>query len=95
MMSAGVFARLDHDLAEQWKLRAQVNPSLAFLDERGPAGFERIPHFSTELGVTYRGNRFRTDLDAFYYQGRFDGYRAYGIRLSFSTTAWPWGSSSR
>jgi tetratricopeptide (TPR) repeat protein len=95
MISTGVFARLDRDLTEQWKVRAQVNPSLAFLDERGPAGFERVPHFSTELGVTYRGSRLRTDLDAFYYQGRFDGYRAYGIRLSFSTAAWPWKGSGR
>ncbi|MEJ2205395.1 MAG: hypothetical protein P8170_14955 [Gemmatimonadota bacterium] len=95
MVSTGVFARLDHDISERWNVRAQVNPSLAFLDERGPTGFERVPHFSTDAGVTHRGDRFRTDLDAFYYQGRFDGYRAYGIRLSFSTSAWPGRGSRR
>ena len=28
------------------------------------------------------------DSDVFYYQGRFDGYRAYGLSLSFSAIDW-------
>lgn len=86
LFSGGLFAQLEKDLAPAWTLRGRVNPSLAFIDERSRRGFERVPHFSAEAGLSYLGGRFRATVDAFYYQGRFDGYNAYGLRVGLG--AW-------
>jgi hypothetical protein len=65
-----------------------VNPSFALVDERTTSGYEGVPHFSAEAGFSRLGEGLRASLDAFYYQGRFDGYQAYGIRFSLSTVDW-------
>ncbi len=84
LVSGGIFAQVDHELAQEWRLRARLNPALAFIDERRGEEWERVPHFSAEAGLSYQGRYLRTTLDGFYYQGRFDGYQAYGARLTFS-----------
>jgi hypothetical protein len=84
LFSGGLFAQVERDLTARWTLRSRVNPSLAFIDERTRRGFERVPHLSAEAGLSYLGDRFGASLDAFYYQGRFDGYNAYGLRVSAS-----------
>jgi hypothetical protein len=71
-----------------WAFRSRINPSFAFIDERTRRGFQNVPHFSAEAGFSHVGDRFQAALDGFYYQGRFDGYRAYGLRLSFSLRGW-------
>ena len=71
-----------------WGLRARLEPSLAWIDERERPGFDLVPHISAEAGFTHTGSRFQTGLDVFYYQGRFDGYRAYGLRMTFSAIDW-------
>lgn len=88
VVAGGVFAQWAHNVRERWTLTAAFNPSLAFVDERLREGYETVPHLSAEAGVSHLGHRFRTDLNAFYYQGRFDGYRAYGLRFSFSARNW-------
>jgi len=88
VFAGGLYAQWDQDLAESWNLRARLNPSFAFIDERTAKGFELVPHLSAEAGISYQTGRFRTNMDAFYYQGRFDGYRAYGLRLSVSARDW-------
>ncbi len=88
LFATGIYAQWDKGLAESWNLRARLNPSLAFIDERAVRGFEAVPHLSAEAGLSYLGSRLRTTLDAFYYQGRFDGYQAYGLRLSVSARDW-------
>jgi tetratricopeptide (TPR) repeat protein len=86
--AGGLFAQWARELRDDWGLSARVNPSLAFIDERMGAGYELVPHVSAEAGLSHRGRRFFSALDAFYYQGRFDGYRAYGLRLSISARRW-------
>ena len=95
MVAGGIFAQWTRELAEEWRLNTLFNPSLAFIDERTSAGYQLVPHFSAELGISHLGRRFLTNLDAFYYQGRFDGYRAYGMRVSISARNWfgKWGPS--
>jgi hypothetical protein len=88
VIASGVYAQWDRELSEAWAVRARFNPSLAFIDERARSGFEAVPHFSAEAGLTHRLGRFRTTFDAFYYRGRADRYRAYGLRLSVSARDW-------
>jgi thioredoxin-like negative regulator of GroEL len=95
LISTGLYARFDRDVKENWRVRAVVNPSMAFIDERTSPGFESVPHFSAEAGISHLGERFRTTLDAFFYQGRFDGYRAYGLRFSVSAKDWFRGGGDR
>jgi hypothetical protein len=95
LISGGVYAQWEKSLTERWNFKARLNPSFAFIDERTAKGFEVVPHFSTEAGLSYSGSRFRTTMDAFYYQGRFDRYRAYGVRLSVSARDWFRGVSDR
>jgi hypothetical protein len=90
MVTGGVFARWDWGFGELWKARALVNPSYAYIDERVLAGSEGVPHVSGEAGIAFLGNRFQTTLDAFYYQGRLKGYKAYGLRLAVSARDWLW-----
>jgi tetratricopeptide (TPR) repeat protein len=88
VLSTGVYARWTERPSELWELRTFVNPSVAFIRERGFSGFEGVPHFSAEAGFSYLGSRIRASVDAFYYQGRFEGYRAYGLRFGLSMTDW-------
>lgn len=88
LYSAGVYAGWSREVRAEWSLRARFQPSLAWIDERQQVGFELVPHLSAEAGFTHTGSRFRTGLDVFYYQGRFDGYRAYGLRMTFSAIDW-------
>jgi hypothetical protein len=95
VVAGGVFAQWTREVRDGWRLNTRFNPSLAFIDERRGAGYDIVPHLSAEAGLSHIGSRFLTNLDAFYYQGRFDGYRAFGLRLSFSARDWfgRWGPS--
>ncbi|MGW8266093.1 MAG: tetratricopeptide repeat protein [Longimicrobiales bacterium] len=95
VVAGGVFAQWTPKLAEDWRLDTRFNPSMAFIDERTSSGYDLVPHLSAELGISHLGRRFLSSLDAFYYQGRFDGYRAYGMRVSISARNWfgKWGRS--
>ncbi len=95
VVAGGIYAQWDHELTEPWQLSIRMNPSLAFIDERTQRGIQGVPHVSAEAGLSHLGRRFRTSLDAFYYQGRFDGYRAYGLRVSFSARDWFGGRGAR
>jgi hypothetical protein len=86
--SGGIFAQWAEDLNDEWQLTGRLNPSMAFIDERTGNGFDLVPHLSAEAGFAHTGRKFSTRLDAFYYQGRFDGYRAYGLRASISARNW-------
>jgi hypothetical protein len=94
LLATGLYARWEGEVKEHWRIRALVNPSLAFIDERSSSRFESVPHLSAEAGISREGEKFRTSLDAFFYQGRFDGYRAYGVRLSVSAKEWFGGGSA-
>ena len=88
VLAGGVYAQWNKGLTERWSLKTRLNPSFALIDERIATGFAVVPHLSAEAGLSYLGSRFRTSMDAFYYSGRFDGYRAYGVRLSLSARDW-------
>jgi hypothetical protein len=88
MVAGGLYAQLMQPINENWSWNLRANPGLAFIDERQGVGSSLVPHFSAEGGITHLGNRFRTELSAFYYQGRFDGYNAYGLRISVTARDW-------
>ncbi len=88
MAAGGIYARMERPLGDEWRWNLRVNPGMAYIDERRGAGSSFVPHFSSEGGLAYLGQRFRTSVDLFYYQGRFDGYRAYGMRISISANDW-------
>lgn len=88
LVSGGFFAQWERKMKDEWKLNTRFYPSLAFIDERDEAGHRFVPHLSAEAGLAHSGSRFLTRLDAFFYQGRFDGYRAYGIRVAISARNW-------
>jgi hypothetical protein len=80
----GAYAQLDRSLAPGWELRGRLGPAVAWIDERSEPGYQRVPHVSAEGGLTRREGRVSTSMDLFYYQGRFDGYRAWGARLGLA-----------
>ncbi|MDT8340903.1 MAG: hypothetical protein RQ751_05265 [Longimicrobiales bacterium] len=82
--ATGPFLRVDRPLGERWDLTGRVAPGVARLDERRGVGTEWVPHFTGEAGLQHRGDRIWSTLDLFLVQGRFDGYRAWGARLSVS-----------
>ncbi len=95
MVAGGLYAQLMQPINENWSWNVRANPGLAFIDERRGIGSSLVPHFSTEGGITHLGDRFRTELSAFYYQGRFDGYNAYGLRISVTARDWLTGWRNR
>lgn len=95
MAAGGVYAQLMQPISENWSWNLRANPGIAFIDERRGVGSSWVPHFSTEGGLTHLGDRFRTELSAFYYQGRFDGYNAYGLRVSLTARDWLTGWRDR
>jgi tetratricopeptide (TPR) repeat protein len=88
-VSAGPFARLDHEVAPGWTVTGRIAPGLALVDERGTSGFDLVPHLATEAGLVHEGSRVRAALDVFLYQGQFDGYRSYGMRLTVGALTLP------
>ncbi|MCG6956302.1 MAG: tetratricopeptide repeat protein [Gemmatimonadetes bacterium] len=86
VFSLGVYAQWSRSLGDRWDLSGRVAPSFALIDERTRSGFDRVPHISADGGLAYHTGGVSTKLDLFYYQGRFNGYRAYGARLSVSAT---------
>ncbi len=95
VVAGGLYAQWDRQISGPWGMRARLNPSLALIDERDTSGFEGVPHLSAELGIAHVGERVGATLDLFYYQGRMEGYRAYGLRLGISTGSWLGGGDRR
>jgi hypothetical protein len=85
VLSGGPYVQLGHRLSSALRATGRLTPGLAVIDERRTDGIDVVPHFSAEAGLEHTGDRFRTALDLFYYQGQFDGYRMYGLSLSLST----------
>jgi tetratricopeptide (TPR) repeat protein len=88
--SLGPFAQFQRELQGGWDVYARVSPSMAWIEEREVPEGEWVPHASAEGRIRYRGERLWTSLDVFFGQGRFDGYRNWGGRLTFSVRNLPW-----
>ena len=84
----GPYAQLRQPLGAWWEMNARVNPGIAYIDERGAAGSDVVPDLSGRLGFVREGVKYRTSVEFFYGQGRFTGYRSYGVDLSFSARGW-------
>jgi len=84
MVAGGPYTRIARDLSESWTATARLFPGVALVEERGAAGSDLVPHLTAEAGARWEGMRLSASLDLFYSQGRFDGYRAYGARISVS-----------
>lgn len=87
-VSMGPYLRLLHALDSSWSLAAEANPGLAYIDERDRPT-ELVPDLSGRLGLVHETGRYRTRVDVFYGQGRFSGYRSYGVDISFSARSLP------
>jgi hypothetical protein len=88
VMAGGVYGYLEEEVTDRWTVTARLNPGIAFLRERTGAGSGTVAHLSAETGFSHRGDQLRTNLDLFFHQGRFDGYRAFGMRLSLQAADW-------
>lgn len=86
-VSVGLYALMRQPIDDLWTVNARFGSGMARLDERGASGTQLVPHLSAEAGVAREGEQYRAALDLFCFQGRFDGYRAYGMSLSLSARA--------
>jgi tetratricopeptide (TPR) repeat protein len=85
-VSMGPYGSVDHELGPGWRLLGRVHPGLALVDERHVgAHAELVPHVSLAGGVRHHGQRLATSVELFYYQGRLEGYRSYGARITVGT----------
>jgi hypothetical protein len=87
VVSAGLYAMIQHPVDDLWTFNARLGSGMARLDERGASGTQLVPHLSAEAGLAREGERYRAAFDLFCFQGRFDGYRAYGMNFSLSARA--------
>jgi predicted Zn-dependent protease len=84
VVAAAPYAQLVVDLTSSLRATARIAPGVALIQERGATGSEVVPHLAGEAGLRRDAGRLSAALDLFYSQGQFDGYRAYGARLSLS-----------
>jgi tetratricopeptide (TPR) repeat protein len=82
-VSVGPYVRYLRPLSELWEVDATVNPGIQWLQERRTTEGEVVPDLSARLGLTRDGATYRTSVAVFYGQGRFTGYRSYGLSVSF------------
>ncbi|MDX1495737.1 MAG: hypothetical protein R3253_16830, partial [Longimicrobiales bacterium] len=77
------FLQMAQPLSGLWSLTGRFNPGVAYIQERG-VDAQLVPDLSARLGLLRDGARYRTRVEFFYGQGRFSGYRSYGVDVSFS-----------
>ena len=82
-VSVGPYLTMRQPLTPVWYLTARASPGVAFIRERA-GGTEAVPDLSARLGLALEGSRYRSAVEFFYGQGRFNAYRSYGFDLSFS-----------
>ena len=87
-LSIGPYAQYARPLGTWWTFNARVNPGVAWIDERQINGGELVPDLSASLGLRREGARYLTRIDVFYGQGRFTGYRSFGVNIGFSARGW-------
>ena len=87
VVSVGLYALMRQPIDDLWTINARLGSGMAWLDERGTFDTQLVPQLSAEAGFAREGERFRAAFDLFCFQGRFDGYRAYGMSLSLSARA--------
>ncbi len=87
-LSTGPYAQYTRPLSTWWEFTARVNPGVAWIDERSAPGGAWVPDLSASLGFTREGARYSTGIDFFYGQGRFTGYRSYGVNVSVAGRGW-------
>jgi hypothetical protein len=84
VVSVGLYTMMRQPIDDLWTVNARLGSGMARLDERGATGTQFVPHLSAEAGLAREGERYRAAFDLFCFQGRFDGYRAYGMSLALS-----------
>ncbi|MGE0160222.1 MAG: tetratricopeptide repeat protein [Gemmatimonadales bacterium] len=82
VVAAGPYAQMSLDLTSAWIATARVSPGVAWIEERDRGSPDVVPQVAAEAGLRGQSGRWTAALDLFYSQGRFDGYRAYGARLT-------------
>lgn len=87
-VSIGPYAQYARPIGTWWTVNARVNPGVAWIDERQIEGGDFVPDLSASLGLRREGGRYLTRIDLFYGQGRFTGYRSFGVNVGFSARGW-------
>ena len=87
-LSVGPYAQVTRPLGTWWMFNARVNPGVAWIDERRVNGGELVPDLSASLGLRREGAQYLTRIEFFYGQGRFTGYRSFGVNIGFSARGW-------
>jgi len=93
-ITIGPYAQLTRPLGGRWELQSSVNPGVGYIDERGTSGGETVPDISAHLALIHDDSRYRSMLELFFGQGRFSGYRSYGLNFTFSARSGFGGGSS-
>ncbi len=82
-VSVGPYLQWTRPLGAAWELTGRLNPGVAYLDERVD-GTSVVPEITGGFGLLHDGSRYRTSIELYYGQGRLDGYKSFGVDLSFS-----------
>lgn len=68
-------------LSPEWTLRARAGAGAAYMNEARLNATTWAPQLDLLVGLDYGGPRMRGEVEAFYLQGQFQGYRSWGVRL--------------
>ena len=87
-LSVGPYLQWTRPLSTWWEMDARLTPGVAWINERATTDVEVVPDLSARVGVRREGAKYRTAVEFFYGQGRFTGYRSYGVNVSFGARGW-------
>jgi hypothetical protein len=87
-ISVGPYLQWVRPLSTWWELDARLNPGVAWINERPTTEGEVVPDLSARVGFRREGAKYRTAIEFFYGQGRFTGYRSYGVNVSLGARGW-------
>ncbi len=80
----GPYAQFGRSLSDRWEATARLSPGISLIEERRVAGREYAPDISASLGLRRRGGTYDSTIELLFGQGRFSGYRSFGLNLSLS-----------
>lgn len=90
-LAAGPFLQWQEAVGALWRVEARATPGVGLIRERISGDNQVVPDLSGTLRAVRDGARYRTLVEVTYGQGRFDGYRSFGLNLSFSARGWTGG----
>ncbi|MEM7416939.1 MAG: tetratricopeptide repeat protein [Gemmatimonadota bacterium] len=87
-LATGPFVQWQEEFGALWRIEARATPGVGLIRERATGDSQFVPDLSATFRTVRDGARYRTLIEVVYGQGRFDGYRSFGLNLSFSARGW-------